>query len=196
MVQFVASGSEAQLEGLRPGQQLLAISDPVRPDIWPLNERASLRYVRDAIRMRRGELITLVVSEDIIEEVRLMMDDSDTISTATSSSEASIISSSDDDNGLQQSNENDGGAISPTSSGSGLSIADKLEQQYDSSNRTMTAYERRMVARKERMEQVSTRNDAPFFAGLLALFLVPALGILWYASASGYLDALAAGQRY
>ena len=45
------------------------------------------------------------------------------------------------------------------------------------------------------MDQASQRNDIPFFAGLFALFVLPALGILLAASSSGYLDSLADGWR-
>lgn len=65
MISRVAPGSEAEQAGVRPGQRLLAVSDPVRRDeVWPLGDRSSLRYVRDALRMRRCDTVTLELAVD------------------------------------------------------------------------------------------------------------------------------------
>ncbi len=61
----VIPDSAAAIAGLRVGQKLLAISDPVRQnEMWQLNDRASFRFVRDAFRMRRWPVIELVVTPD------------------------------------------------------------------------------------------------------------------------------------
>lgn len=61
----VGPDSAAAASGLRVGQQLLAISDPVRQnEMWQLNDRASFRFVRDAFRMRRWPTIELVVTSE------------------------------------------------------------------------------------------------------------------------------------
>lgn len=45
------------------GQRLFEISDPIRADeMWVLNDRPSLRFVRDALQMRRAPTIDLVLS--------------------------------------------------------------------------------------------------------------------------------------
>ena len=45
------------------GQRLYEISDPIRSDeMWVLNDRPSLRFVRDALTMRRAPTIELVLS--------------------------------------------------------------------------------------------------------------------------------------
>ena len=45
------------------GQRLYEISDPIRADeMWVLNDRPSVRFVRDALTMRRAPTIDLVLS--------------------------------------------------------------------------------------------------------------------------------------
>lgn len=69
VVSAVAPGSAAAAAGVRVGQQLLAVSDPVRrTEMWDLNAQASLRYVRQAIRMRVSESIELKLSAAPIPE--------------------------------------------------------------------------------------------------------------------------------
>lgn len=49
--------------GVLRGQRLYEISDPIRADeMWVLNDRPSLRFVRDALSMRRAPTIDLVLS--------------------------------------------------------------------------------------------------------------------------------------
>lgn len=62
VIQSVQPGPLSEA-GLVVGQRLVGISDPIQADqVWPLRENASLRYVRDAIRMRRADTVTLLVS--------------------------------------------------------------------------------------------------------------------------------------
>ena len=69
VVSAVAPGSEAAAAGCRPGQQLLAVSDPVRRgESWRLDGNSSLRYVRQAVRMRVAETITLLLTAEPIPE--------------------------------------------------------------------------------------------------------------------------------
>ncbi len=49
---------------MRVGQRLVGISDPVRQDeVWQLQDRPSLRYVRDVLRMRAPASITLLLCD-------------------------------------------------------------------------------------------------------------------------------------
>ena len=51
--------------GLTPRQRVFAISDPVRRgEMLQLNDRPSLRFVRDALQMQRGEQMELVLSKE------------------------------------------------------------------------------------------------------------------------------------
>ncbi|EFN53348.1 hypothetical protein CHLNCDRAFT_137078 [Chlorella variabilis] len=69
VIASVAPGSEAASAGVRPGQQLLQVSDPIRPnEVWQLNESSSLRHVRQAVRMRVPDTITLLLSREPIPE--------------------------------------------------------------------------------------------------------------------------------
>lgn len=45
------------------GQRLYEISDPIRAtEMWVLNDQPSIRFVRDALFMRRADTIDLVLS--------------------------------------------------------------------------------------------------------------------------------------
>eukprot|EP00775_Hariotina_reticulata_P013100 gene13099-13228_t len=60
VVESVAEGSSAQQAGVKVGMKLSGISDPVRRDeVWQLQDRPSLRYVRDVLRMRANAYIQL-----------------------------------------------------------------------------------------------------------------------------------------
>lgn len=68
VVAAVAVGSEAQRAGVTPGDALLALSDPIRPsELWSLSlpgrgrAGASVRFVRDALRLRALPSVSLVL---------------------------------------------------------------------------------------------------------------------------------------
>ena len=52
--------------GIRPGQRLLALSDPVRnSEMWKLDKpNVALSRVRDAIRLRRAPTLDLILSAE------------------------------------------------------------------------------------------------------------------------------------
>ncbi len=57
--------------GVRPGQQVLEISDPVRfNEVWTLNGLTSLKYVRQAIEGRAGETMNFCVTVEPVPEWR------------------------------------------------------------------------------------------------------------------------------
>ena len=71
VVQAVEPGSAAAAAGVRPGQQLLSVSDPVRrEEHWALNGQSSLRYVRQAIAMRVADTIDLTLSPEPLADWR------------------------------------------------------------------------------------------------------------------------------
>lgn len=55
---------------MKKGQKLLAISSPMQSgasgEMWPVNERPSLRFVQDAVRMTRVSSITLDLTREAI----------------------------------------------------------------------------------------------------------------------------------
>lgn len=57
-------------EGVRPGQRLLALSDPIRgAEMWPITpSTSSLSRVRDAFKLRRAPTVDLVVSAASVED--------------------------------------------------------------------------------------------------------------------------------
>lgn len=71
VIAAVEPGSAAAAAGVRPGQQLLAVSDPIRRgEFWQINGQSSLRYVCQAISMRVAETITLQLTAQPIREWR------------------------------------------------------------------------------------------------------------------------------
>mmetsp|Transcript_33110 Transcript_33110/g.98475 ORF Transcript_33110/g.98475 Transcript_33110/m.98475 type:complete len:348 (-) Transcript_33110:757-1800(-) len=59
----VLEGSEADKVGIVPGQKVVSISDPVRPDeMWPLNDRPSLRFVKDTLAAMRSKRVKVEFS--------------------------------------------------------------------------------------------------------------------------------------
>ncbi|KAI7840903.1 hypothetical protein COHA_005431 [Chlorella ohadii] len=71
VVAAVEPGSVAAAAGVRPGQQLLAVSDPIRRgEFWQINSQSSLRYVRQAIAMRVADTIALQLTAQPIREWR------------------------------------------------------------------------------------------------------------------------------
>jgi hypothetical protein len=173
LIAGVAEGSAAEAAGVRPGMRLLKISDPVRlNELWELGDRSSLKYVQDAVRLRRGGTIALVLAPP-----------------AEGGAAAAPAAAGPS-----------GRAAAPpppaAPANGGQTIGERAAALYREQQAAPdTARERRRLA-DERMEQQAGRNDAPLFAGLAALFLFPALAILAAAQASGYLDALAAGSGF
>jgi hypothetical protein len=209
VVEAVAVGSEAAEAGIRPGQQVLSLSDPIRPnETWILNDRASLRYIRDAVRMRRAPFIVIELSSAPLKEWIDEKEDSGlpsplTSYTSESDTEAPSAASEPDllsavaaeafAAGNLSSLDGDDLPGSRSTTAAAGTIGERLQRNYKKSNSGMTDLEKRVSKRKEYFEQTSTRNDTPFFLGVLAAFLLPALIILGIASTSGYLDSLAAG---
>ncbi|KAL6766473.1 hypothetical protein ACKKBG_A36155 [Auxenochlorella protothecoides x Auxenochlorella symbiontica] len=73
-------------------------------------------------------------------------------------------------------------------------LAERLELAYNGEEGSeLAALRKRQNARQQRMDEESGRSNLPLFAGLLLLFVLPALFILVAASQSGYLDHLANG---
>ncbi|KAL4535207.1 hypothetical protein Ndes2437A_g05937 [Nannochloris sp. 'desiccata'] len=209
VVEAVAVGSEAAEAGIRPGQQLFSLSDPIRPtETWMLNDRASLRYIRDAVRMRRAPFIMLELSVAPLKEWVDEKEDSglpSPLNSYTSESDAeappaagepdllsAVAAEAEAAAGNSSSLDSIDLPGSSTTAAPGT-IGERLQRNYKKSNSGMTDLEKRVSKRKEYFEQTSTRNDTPFFLGVLAAFLLPALIILGIASTSGYLDSLAAG---
>ena len=55
---------------MRPGQRLLALSDPIRGnEMWPITpSTSSLSRVRDAFKLRRAPTVDLVLSARSVED--------------------------------------------------------------------------------------------------------------------------------
>ncbi len=56
-------------EGVRPGQRLLSVSDPIRTnEDWEVGPNTSLSRVRDAIQFRRPTTINFLLSHASVED--------------------------------------------------------------------------------------------------------------------------------
>ena len=158
-VSAVADESEAWASGVRPGDQLTGISDPVRPSVlWELADSASLRFVRDALRLRVSPSIELQLAPGAaVDALR-----------AAQAGEA---------------------RPAVPASRPGLTVAEALQEQYEAQDRGAlpTASERRIKKREAYMEVVGQRDDTKFFATFAAVMLSVPLLILAYAAASGWL---------
>jgi hypothetical protein len=187
--------------GVRPGQQVLSVSDPIRfRETWQLNEMVSLRYIKDAIRMRRSETIQLSFSRGTLPGWQPTSAGQGQASTPMP---ASVFDWPLDDAAASGGSFDEAPQMLLGGEGQeakGLTMAGKLERSYKekaaAQRRQATVVEGRIKRRQEYMDQVAERNDTPFFAGLFLLFVLPAAGILLWAVSSGYLDKLSAGYGY
>lgn len=208
LVAACAAGSEAEVAGVRVGQQLLALSDPIRQDeVWSLNERVSLRYVRDALRMRRCDTLALELSLE--PRAAAAASDPDPAGDP-GGPRAGAATGAEQAAGQRDAAEGSGGLIEALEQAASrgeapggsvpaepLSIGQRLElqrMQQQAQQPALAASEHRTRRKREYLETTTQRNDAPFFAGLLLLFVVPAAVILGVAASTGYLDTLAAHQ--
>lgn len=177
IIDRLSGGVAASEAGVRPGQRLWSISDPIRAnEMWQLNDRPSIRFVRDALLMRRMDSITLVLSRqpmyaDTDPQPAQSLD-------ATSESAAGRAEESDSDS-------------------SGTTVGEKLAAKWaldqEKGQQQMTSFQRRQQRRKDYFQQQSSRDDGAFILGAAAAFLLPALAILAVAFFSGYLDRLSDG---
>ena len=190
--------------GIAPGMRLVGISDPMRDLVWELTEVASLRYVRDTVKMRHSESIRLVLAPFVDASGLLSRNGS----TDGESFETNALGSSDReemvgvdvpstdarDGEKERSGRNNEHATVSLSSVGGqedsLTIREALERRYETGSPAIGRMERRMAQRRSYMERASERNDAPFFSVMALTFFVPPFAILMYAYFSGYLDAL------
>lgn len=176
-VSKVKPGSVAEREGLKVGQKLSAISNPSQPgDMWSLNERPSLRFVTDAVRLTRQTSVTVEVTE-----------------IAASAAQGSDVKDDSEASLMDNMKEAIDGASGKETIASKLAIAFKEEE--DTASRERKQREQRRQRRQEYMQRESSRDNTKFFLGLAASFFLPAIGILAYAFSSGLMDRIGSSYR-
>eukprot|EP00887_Chlorella_sp_A99_P006478 scaffold3.g6478.t1 len=197
VVDAVAAGSATEAAGVRPGLQVLEISDPIRlTERWPLDERVSLKFVRQALQMRRADTIDLVLAPlgdtpaDGAAQVAGVLE-AEVTAAAVVPGAAGV--SFDDNTTADLLTAVTGSGQPPAPCTLGERLAAEYEKQQRAEEVAVTALERRIRRRKERLEAESQRSNGGVFAGVFALFLLPPLAILGWAWASGYLDQLQQG---
>lgn len=174
LIEEVPAGSASESAGLRPGQQLLAVSDPIRAgEIWDIGGLASLRYVRQAVEGRAMDTIA----------VRLTPDPAPEWLQAAASARAVVAAA--------------GGATS--AEGEALTAAERAELLAQLSSMDASAQGAKKAAREEKLEQRAAlerenreqqRSSVPFFAAFIGLFIALPVGIVLLALSSGYIDSL------
>ncbi|GFR52466.1 hypothetical protein Agub_g14969, partial [Astrephomene gubernaculifera] len=103
-------GSRAEQLGVRRGQKLVALSDPLRyGTLWALQDRPSLRFVVDTFRMRRGAPLDLQL------EPLMGAADMDAFFGPEDASPSSSGSSSSDEGGSSQQSATASASASATS---------------------------------------------------------------------------------
>jgi len=65
IIDAVAIGSPAESKGIKPGQRLVAVSDPVQGSgvMWSIEENSSIRFLVDAIRLSRSPTTVIIVED-------------------------------------------------------------------------------------------------------------------------------------
>ena len=198
--------------------QLLAVSDPIRRgELWELNSASSVRYVRQAVRMRVADTIALRLTAQPIGEWRDALAAAAAARAATSAAEAAAVEealapapgaepgsdllanivaasmdASDGEGELTAAGREAGRQLSAAARVDAEFVAGQVvaPAEQAAAARALTDYERRRQRRKEYFEQQSGRNDTPFFAAVAALFLLPPAVILTWAWSSGLLASL------
>ncbi|PRW57053.1 glutamate receptor-interacting [Chlorella sorokiniana] len=174
IVQEVEAGSASEAAGVRPGQQLLGLSDTLRSgEVWELNGLASLKYVRQMVDGRAAASISVRLTGEPLPEYQ------QALAAARATAAASGSETSGDDEPLT------------------AAEAAALAAQLDAMNDQATA--RKQAAREEKLEQrrayeldnlEKKRSNAPLFAAAIGFFLILPAGIVVAALSSGYLDSL------
>ncbi|GAB4817865.1 hypothetical protein N2152v2_004911 [Parachlorella kessleri] len=174
LVLDVAPGSASEAAGIRPGQQLLELSDPLRGgETWELNGLASIKYVRQAVGARARETINVSVTPEPVPEW-----------------EEAVAAARGHGNGA-----------SGSEVGQELSASEKAEVHSRLQSLQDAAVQQKKAVRQKKLdarnayyeEGSSTSSKAPFMIGF-GLFLGLPLVILAIAYSSGFFDSLGVGR--
>jgi len=169
VVSAVAEGSAAQKSGVRPGQRLLTVSDPINMgEDLEIVPGTKVKKIYDTIQLSRATEVSFQFSQSSVE------DDPD----------FDMAKAQQGINLPQTSGSSQGSNVSATQSARPQGGKSEIEQKYA----------KRMEMRDEYMNKEPTA-DKPLFAGIFALLLVPALIILAIAFTSGYMDTISNGCR-
>eukprot|EP00892_Ulva_mutabilis_P010183 jgi/Ulvmu1/7537/UM037_0081.1 len=186
----VRQRSPAWEVGIRPGDELVGISDPNVDTVWEFDEITSFRFVKDALRMRIPDTVTFLINKSPPPFDSVAGDIAETVGTQAATADPITSDGNAKDQFLDavlssvESDDSDVEDASPES------VASKLERKYQRLKTEKTRSTERIQARKAALTTVKERNDAPFFLTVLAVCLAPPVLILIWAFSSGYLDRL------
>ena len=179
-------GSEAETAGVEPGAILIALSDPIRnAEMTTLAESPSLRFVTDAVRLRRGTTITLVLRTAVVgatSEARVG-------SVAPAGSEP--VSATTIRDSLQAAWEQSERSKLPTAVDRRVGSTHHAHTHGRPETSVAAAFNRgrRIQKREAYMAEVSKRNDAPLFVKTALIVFLPPAAILAFAATQGWLEA-------
>jgi hypothetical protein len=171
LVEAVATGSQAFEAGVRPGDKVIAFSDPVRDAVlWTLSASdASLRFIRDAMRLRIAPELTIVLEP--LEDAEAAVEAQQDINRQRAFAELSRSQPEKEEGETAAEEEAEAPLVPPPWSG-GLP----------------TVSQRRNAKREQRLQEVGKRNDSAFFSALLAGVLATPVIILALAYTQGWLE--------
>lgn len=167
VVSAVEEGSTAQESGVRPGQRLLTVSDPINVgqdlEIVP---GTKVKKVYDTIQLSRAAEVSFQLSQSSVED----------------NPGFDVAKAQEGINLPQTGGTGQGSSVPSTQSARPQGGKSEMEQKYA----------KRMVMRDEYMNKEPS-SDKGFFGLIFAMLVVPAVVILGVAFASGYMDTISNG---
>lgn len=207
LVERVLPGSEPERLGVRSGDRLRGLSDPVRErELWTVGARPSLSRIRDAIRMRRAATVRLVFEQQRRqEEQEEQQRQSSTSSLPPPLPSSSAESSLDSLLGTSVDEEDGGGgggagaerspAASPLSSPARpvLTIGERMAARQAAALEASRGLSERQARRRAYLSDqderaISGGGGSRFLLAAAAAFVLPAAVILAVAYTQGLLD--------
>ena len=172
LIEAVATGSQAFAAGVRPGDKVIAFSDPVRDAVlWTLSANdASLRFIKDALRLRISPELTIVLEP--LEDAEAAVEAQQDVNRQRALAELSRSQPKEEDGEDAAEDEDAEAPLVPPPWSGGLP----------------TVSQRRNAKRQERLEEVGKRNDSLFFSALLAGVLATPVIILVLTYTQGWLE--------
>ncbi|CAL5230098.1 g13556 [Coccomyxa viridis] len=164
VVSAVEEGSKAQEAGVRPGQRLLTVSDPINVgEDLEIVPGTKVKKVYDTIQLSRASEVSFQLSQSSVED----------------NPGFDVAKAQEGINLPQTGGSGQGSNVPSTQSARPMGGKSEMEQKYA----------KRMVMRDEYMNKEPS-SDKGFFGLIFAMLIVPAIVILGIAFGSGYMDTI------
>jgi hypothetical protein len=209
LVERVAPGSEAEAAGVRPGDRLRALSDPVREsEMWAVGARPSLPRIRDAVRMRRSATVRLALERPTARRVSSSppatapRPSSAAVASSAESTLGSLLGTRDDDDdaaaagAARRARSPPAAAQQPQRSTPGAAAAMTIGERMAAQQAAAEKASRGLLERQERRREYLGAQGSGggggggggFLLAAAAAFVLPAALILAVAYSQGLLD--------